>query len=70
VPRNMSMAQWALRWILMDNSVTCVIPGGRRPTQIEENVGAAELDPLSPQTMAAIREVYVTHVKPLVHAYW
>jgi aryl-alcohol dehydrogenase-like predicted oxidoreductase len=70
VPAPATMAQWALRWILMNEAVTCVIPGGRRAAQIEDNVGAAELAPLPPQVMAAVREIYDTRIKPLVHAYW
>jgi aryl-alcohol dehydrogenase-like predicted oxidoreductase len=65
-----TMAQWALRWILMNEAVTCVIPGGRRAAQIEDNVGAAELAPLSPEVMAAVREIYDVRIKPLVHPYW
>ena len=33
VPAGMSMAQLALRWILMNPAVTCTIPGGKRPTR-------------------------------------
>jgi len=70
VPAPATMAQWALRWILMNEAITCVIPGGRRPAQIEENVGAAELAPLAPEVMAAVREIYDVRIKPLVHARW
>ena len=28
------MAQFALRWILMFDAVTCAIPGGKRPAQV------------------------------------
>ena len=70
VPPKMTMAQWALRWALMDEAVTCVIPGGRRPNQIEDNVMAADLDPLAPDVMAVVRDTYTKQVKPLVHAYW
>jgi aryl-alcohol dehydrogenase-like predicted oxidoreductase len=70
VTRPATMAQWALRWILMNEAVTCVIPGGKRAAQIEDNVGAAELPPLSPEVMAAVREIYDARIKPLVHAYW
>ena len=65
-----TMAQWALRWILMNEAVTCVIPGGRRAAQIEDNVGAADLAPVSPEVMSAVREIYDTRIRPLVHAYW
>ena len=70
VTPNAPIAQWALRWVLMNEAVTCVIPGGRRPAQIEENVVSAELDPLTPEAMAAISEIYSVHIKPFVHARW
>src|SRR6266511_92793 len=47
VPAGMTMAQFALRWILMFDAVTCVIPGAKRPGQVEENVRAADLPALS-----------------------
>jgi aryl-alcohol dehydrogenase-like predicted oxidoreductase len=70
VPANMSMAQFALRWIEMHDAVTCSIPGAKRPEQVEENVSAAELPPLSSETMRRVRELYDARVKPHVHAYW
>ena len=65
-----TMARWALRWILMNDAVTCVIPGGKRAAQVEDNAGAAELAPLPPEVMAAVREIYDVQIKPLVHACW
>jgi aryl-alcohol dehydrogenase-like predicted oxidoreductase len=70
VPPGQTMAQLALRWILMFPEVTCAIPGGKRPEQVEENVKAAELPPLSEQTMKGISEVYNQHVRQHVHPYW
>jgi aryl-alcohol dehydrogenase-like predicted oxidoreductase len=54
VPEGTSMAQLALRWILMFPAVTCAIPGGKRPSQVEENTASADLPPLSDGTMKAI----------------
>jgi aryl-alcohol dehydrogenase-like predicted oxidoreductase len=70
VPESLSMAQWALRWVLMNEAVTCAIPGAKRPAQVEENVAAADLPPLSDELMAKVAELYETSVKPLVHQYW
>jgi len=66
----MSMTQLALRWILMSSAVTCAIPGGKRIGQVNENVAAADLPPLSEETMSAIEEIYNRMIKPLVHHYW
>jgi aryl-alcohol dehydrogenase-like predicted oxidoreductase len=70
VPAGATLAQLALRWILMHPAVTCAIPGAKRPTQVAENVAAANLPPLSVETMAGIRALYDREVRPLVHHYW
>jgi aryl-alcohol dehydrogenase-like predicted oxidoreductase len=70
VPEGMSMTQFALRWILMFDAVTCAIPGAKRPAQAEENIAAAEFPPLSQETMRAVREVYEARIRPHVHHYW
>ena len=70
LPEGWSMAQMALRWILMFDAVTCTIPGAKNPAQLEDNVRAAALPPLSEATMAAIRSVYDRHIRKDVHPFW
>jgi aryl-alcohol dehydrogenase-like predicted oxidoreductase len=70
VPQGMSLAQMALRWILMFRPVTCTIPGAKRPDQVEENAAAADLPPLPEQIMKKIDAIYRQQVRPLVHQYW
>jgi aryl-alcohol dehydrogenase-like predicted oxidoreductase len=70
IPAGMSMAQMAMRWILMFDAVTCAIPGAKRAAQVEENVKTSDLPPLDKQTMAKIEEIYTKQIKPLVHHYW
>jgi aryl-alcohol dehydrogenase-like predicted oxidoreductase len=70
VPPDASMAQMALRWILMWEAVTCAIPGAKRPSQVEENVRAADLPPLSEEAMNDIHSIYERLVRPQVHHYW
>jgi len=70
VPPGATLAQLALRWILMFPAVTCAIPGAKRPAQVEENVAAANLPAFSPETMARIRGLYDSSIRPLVHHYW
>ena len=70
VPEGMTMAQFALRWILMFDAVTCAIPGAKRPGQVDDNVGAAELPPLTDETMLAVDRIYQERIRPLVHHYW
>jgi aryl-alcohol dehydrogenase-like predicted oxidoreductase len=70
VPAGMTMAQMALRWILMSPAITCAIPGAKRPSQVEENVKAADQPPLSEESMTRVREIYDRLVRPQVHHYW
>jgi aryl-alcohol dehydrogenase-like predicted oxidoreductase len=70
VPEGMTMAQFALRWILMFDAVTCAIPGAKRPSQAEDNAHAADFPPLSDETMRGVREIYERRIRPLVHHYW
>lgn len=70
LPPGYSMAQFALRWILMFDAVTCAIPGGKRPEQVADNCRASALPPLAPETMAAIRSIYDKKVRAQVHQRW
>jgi aryl-alcohol dehydrogenase-like predicted oxidoreductase len=70
IPAGVTMAQFALRWILMFDEVTCAIPGAKSTAQVEENVAAASLAPLSSETMAAIQFLYDRELRHLVHQYW
>lgn len=70
LPGGMTMAQFALRWILMFDAVSCVIPGAKRPAQVEDNVQAADLPPLSEATMMAVDQLYRDRIRSLVHHYW
>ena len=70
VPAGATMAQFALRWILMFDAVTCAIPGAKRPSQAADNCGASDLPPLSAAAMAAVEDLYDTKIRPLVHQRW
>lgn len=70
VPAGATMAQFALRWILMFDAVSCTIPGGKRPSQVTENCAASAMPALPPETMEAAAAVYNRRIRPLVHARW
>ena len=70
VPEGNTLAQFALRWILMHPAVSCAIPGGKNPTQVEDNVAADELPPLSDAVMRRAREIYDGRVREEVHHKW
>ncbi|MBZ9758217.1 aldo/keto reductase [Mesorhizobium sp. ESP6-5] len=65
-----TMAKFALRWILMFDAVSVVIPGARNATQARSNAEAADLPPLSDELMSKIRDVYDQDIKPHVHQRW
>jgi aryl-alcohol dehydrogenase-like predicted oxidoreductase len=70
VPPGVSMAQFALRWILMFDAVTCAIPGGKRAAQVADNCAASGLPPLSDAAMSAVRAIYQSKIAPSVHQRW
>ena len=70
VPPNMTLAQLALRWILMFPAVSCAIPGAKRLEQVEENCAAANLPELSPAMMDRVAAIYDSRIRPLVHQRW
>ncbi|MFC3834345.1 aldo/keto reductase [Deinococcus rufus] len=70
VPQGVTLAQFALRWILMFPEVSCAIPGARNPQQVESNAAAADLPPLTPEQMDAVRAVYDDLIRAQVHPHW
>ncbi|RDV00860.1 aldo/keto reductase [Trinickia dinghuensis] len=70
VPSNVTMAQFALRWILMNQGVTTVIPGAKNPEQAKANCTASDLPPLTDAAMTALRTLYLEKIAPFVHHQW
>ena len=70
VPEGNTLAQFALRWILMHPAVSCAIPGGKNPSQVEDNVAAVEMLPLDEGTMERVKEIYDGSIRPQVHHLW
>ena len=70
LPAGFSMSQFALRWILMFDAVTCAIPGGKRPEQVADNCHASDLPSLTPDVMAAAKRIYDEKIRPLVQHRW
>jgi len=70
VPPGMTMAQMALRWILMFEAVSCAVAGARRPEQAEDNLRAASLPPLSNSTILEIAAIYDRYMRDKVHPLW
>jgi aryl-alcohol dehydrogenase-like predicted oxidoreductase len=70
VPPGATMAQLALRWILMFDAVSSAIPGAKTPAQVDENAGAGDLPPIPQATMSSIRALYDRRIRELVHPHW
>ncbi len=70
VPAGTSLAQMALRWILMFDGVSTIIPGGKTALQVEDNSGASALPPLTDQQMRSVRTLYDRDIRSRVHQRW
>jgi aryl-alcohol dehydrogenase-like predicted oxidoreductase len=70
VPDGATLAQLALRWILMFEGVSTVIPGGKNARQVADNCGASALPSLSEEQMRSVRAIYDRYVRPSVHQRW
>ena len=69
-PQGMSLTQFALKWILSFDAVTCAIPGAKLISQAEENIRAVDLAPLSDETMAQVKSIYDEYIREAVHHLW
>ena len=70
LPGDAPMSAWALRWILMEEAVSTVIPGAKTDQQAIANARASDLAALDPEVMAAIAGLYRSEIAPLVHQRW
>lgn len=70
LPPGVTLAQFALRWILDHEAVTTVIAGAKTSAQVRENTAAASLPPLSETTREAVAQLYRDTIAPLVHQRW
>lgn len=64
------LAAIAIRWILMFDSVSIVIPGASRASQLVSNLKAAELPALSSDQMEKVKLLYETRLKDIIHPQW
>jgi aryl-alcohol dehydrogenase-like predicted oxidoreductase len=69
-PDDPILAIWALRWVLMFDAVSCVIPGASTLAHVESNVTASDLPPLTDEQMAGVKAVYEEYIKDPVHYLW
>lgn len=65
-----TLAQLALRWILMYEQVSTVIPGASKVEQLLNNIEASELPQIDAEIFERIERLYQQKVRPLVHHLW
>ncbi|MCA9838073.1 MAG: aldo/keto reductase [Trueperaceae bacterium] len=70
VPEGKTLAQFALKWILMHPAVSTVIPGAKNAEQAIANARASELEAIQPSAMREVRRVYDEKIRALVHDKW
>lgn len=70
LPSGVTLAQLALRFILMHDAVTTAIPGAKRVDQVQANTAAADLPPLTPEQLQQVQLVYDQYIRPQVHHLW
>ncbi|SFL70220.1 aldo/keto reductase [Halanaerobium salsuginis] len=69
-PADLTMAQFALKWILMNDAVSCVIPGSKKPDQVKDNVAASTAADLSSDVMNEVDRIYDKYIRDSVHDRW
>ena len=70
LPEEYPLSAYALKWLLMQNGISTIIPGASSPEQLQANIQAAELPDLTPKQLRFIGEVYTRYIKPQVHHLW
>ena len=66
----MTLAQFALRWVIDQPGVSTVIPGARNSEQVRQNAAAAGLAPLRADQLEGVTDVYDRLLREHVHARW
>ena len=64
------LSQWAIRWILDYPEVTTVIPGATKVEQVEKNMSASDLPPLSRSMHLQLRSLYDEKIRPLIRGHY
>ena len=69
-PQDVNLAAIALKWILMFDEVSCVIPGASKTEQVLSNIEALTIPELTDYQVENIQTIYKSKIKPLVHHLW
>lgn len=68
--QGVTLAQLALRWILMFDGVATIIPGGKNAAQVADNCAASDLPALTEEQMQSVRSIYERYIRSSVHQRW
>ncbi len=69
-PQEMDLVNIALKWILMFEEVSCIIPGISKPDQLFSNLKTLNIRDLSDQEMNSVKMIYDELIRPSVHHRW
>ncbi|MEG9488105.1 aldo/keto reductase [Mannheimia indoligenes] len=60
----------SLRWVLMNEAVSTVIPGASKVSQVITNAAVDNFPPLTENEMQKVEEIYNRLIRPSVHHLW
>jgi len=69
IPESFSLSQLALKWILMHDEVSVIIPGAKNSNQALQNISASSLPNIN-DLMNKIENIYNTKLKDDIHSRW
>lgn len=65
-----NLVPYAIKWILMFDEVSVVIPGASKESQVIENIKASELPDITQEQMEKVEEIYNKYIRNSVHDNW
>ena len=68
-PEGFSLSQLALKWILMHEAVSVIIPGAKNSDQVLKNISTSSLPDVH-NLMQKIEDIYNTYLKTDIHPLW
>lgn len=69
-PKKFELVHLALKWILMFEEVSCVIPGASTVEHLQSNLNTSNLRNLNKKELNAVKKIYDNLIKPSVHHRW
>lgn len=67
---NLSLTHLALKWVLMFDAVSCVIPGASKVDHVLSNLKTLDFPDLNPAQMDTLKAIYNENIKESVHHLW